>query len=430
MPAFDLALALSQNELNQAVAAAYWKLYPRIFTGSHSGIISVLTIEWAVTAPPRFNLSAALRQSTISAIADSALEKQSNLSRSNVQSVANELVSSAADLHELMSDMAAFQVEFPKVELVLTHKDGDTVKYTLNNVRANCYVRSTGTGAMFVVDNVLADPLPDRIDNFSVQAFVLPALTNNLQDMLKGLRIPRFDFSGVHLSYSSVSIVDNHVVVAVNMGSKGTPAPAPAGSWTSSGFSLLVSRDILQAVAGQQGKSFSDSGSDGSKFVGYKWDYSLSLVNPQISFSGPNINVRFSLAGSVGATAYISFIPIGIGFSANAVPNPTAECSIVPNNSRLEIVTRSVSPFSVLVTPAGSIPEKIAAWIVSGIVSAVIASVSPLISRFLGGITLASIETPKFSGSIEGMPITLTPVNLHTVGVGEYMGLGGSLAIS
>lgn len=452
MASFDVAIALSQSELNKAAQAVYKKVFPKVFSGSiqveQNGI---KYIEWIIAAAPQFNLSLASVQNSVASVATSLWQKSSStnsllssqdrvvLSSDNSKNFspkpalsATETELTQSDVHELVgSNMATFEIDFPNVGVNFTpDNNGNHTVYQLTNVRAGCYVKIVGSTLSFVPQTVTCDPLPNPTDQFFVKLIILPAIQQALDSLLSGLVIPPISFNGVALSAPSVAIVDGHVVAAVNLAAKGTPAAAPDGSWTGEGFSLLLSQDIIQAAAAGQGKSFSDSGSGGSHWGGYDWGYSLSLVNPSVAISGSNLAITFSLAGSVSATAYVLQIPIGIGFDAQALPNPTAVCTLQPQGGQVAVVTQSVSPFTVLVVPSGSIPSKIAGWIVEGIVQAVVASVSPIISQFLGGITFTSVDIPTFSENIEGVTITLTPTNMAVSNVNGYIALGGSLAVS
>lgn len=422
MSTFDAAIALSQDQLNQASTYIYQKVFPHLFSGSKNvNELGIEYVEWIISAAPQFDLSTAASQSASQAIASSAWEQHGAKAEGVTQS----------DMHDLVSsNMSTFVIDFPNVGVNLHPTTGEPVVYELSNVKASCYVQVSGSAISFQIGTVTCDPLSDSTDQFFVNLIILPAVQAALQSMLSGISIPPFSFAGIELSTPAIAIESGYIVAAVNIASKGTPESIPEGSWTSSGFSLLMSQDILQAAAGAQGKTFSDSGDGGSHAGGYDWSYSLSLVEPQVAINGTDVNIKFSLAGSISATAYVLWIPIGVGFDAKALPDPTAVCTLTPSGGQVEVTTKSVSPFTVLVTPSGSIPSQIAGWMVEGIVAAIVASLSPLISQFLGGITFTSISIPTFSESIEGITVKLTPTDLSVVNVNGSLGFGGSLQIS
>ena len=426
MSTFDAAIALSQDELNKASAVIYQKVFPQVFSGSKNvNQMGIEYVEWVISEAPQFNLSPASVQSAGAAVAGSLWQQHGSRAGSAVDVTQD-------DVHQLVSaNLPTFEIDFPNVGVNLTpQNNGEPVVYQLSNVKASCYVQVSGSTISLVPQTVTCDPLQDPTDQFFVNLIILPAVQSALQSLLSGLTIPPISFDGITLSTPSIAIVDGYIVAAVNLAAKGTPAPADAGSWTSSGFSLLVSQDLLQTAAASQGKTFQDSGSGGSHAGGYDWSYSLSLVDPRVSISGTNLDITFSLAGSISATAYVLWIPIGLGFDAQAKPDPTAVCALVPQNGKVQIVTQSVSPFTVLVEPSGSIPSKVAGWIVEGIVQAIVGSLSPLISQFLGGITITSIDIPTYTEKIVGISFTLAPTGLVLSNVNGYLALGGDLVVS
>lgn len=423
MSAFDAAIALSQSELNMAVAAIYNKVYPNAFKGSQAvNQLGIDSVEWNVAQAPVFNLSPPAQQAALTAFKNN-LKASGNLYNTGL----NE-----ADAHALLDNsLPTFALDLPQVVMTLVPQTGTPFPIVLTNVTAQCFISVSGSTISLNPQNVTADPLPDPTNEFFVKLVILPQLTTALQSLLSGLTIPPFQLNGISFSYPSVNIVDGYIIAAVNLAAKGAPAAPGGGNWTGAGFSMLLSQDLVQANASSLGKNFGDSGKGGSHWAGYDWSYNLSLVNPSVSITpSGGVDVGFSLSGSVAAEAYIVYIPIGIGYTASAVPTPTAHCVVNPSGGQLHIVTSSVSTFTVLVVPSGSVSEKIAGWILEAIVEAVSASVAPVISSFLGGINLASIDIPAYTENVAGTFITLTPGNLSVSNINGYLALGGSLLVS
>lgn len=421
MASFDAAIALDQPTLNQAAASIYQQLYPAEFTGSQAvNQLGIQTVSWDVTQAPAFNLSPPAQQRAAATVAAALWRKGAALG-----------LLAAEELPPLVAaNLPTFAMEFPAVAMTLVPTTGASYQLALTGVTASCSLQVSGNTISFVPQQLSADPLPNSTDQFFVTSVILPMLLGSLTSLLAGLTIPPFNLQGIALSSPAISILDGYLVAAVNLASSGPPAPVADPAWTPAGFSLLVSQNLLQASAASQGKSFAGQGSKGSHWAGIYWQYALNVTNPQVAIMGTDLQLSFGLTGSVSATAYLLHVPIGIGFAAQAVPTPAAVCQVLPAGSTLEIVTSKVSPFTVLVTPAGNIPDKIAGWMVEAVVAGVVAAVTPLITQFLGGIRFTSLSLPTYSDTVGSTMLTFTPANLSVYNIDGYLGFGGSLAVS
>ena len=424
MSGFDVAIALTQDELNNGSQQVYSKLYPRVFTGSQNVSLSGFkTVSWDVKAAPSFDLST----QAVETVAEDLYGQAVALAAGDTENAC-----SLEDATALVAELGTtFVMDCASVDMTLVQDSGEKKTIQLQNVTGNCLLTTTGNSPSFQATSVTSDPVSDETTEFFVKLVILPALENMLNSLFTGLKIPPLSLGGISLSLPSLAITDAHVVVAANLASKGTPAPAGAGSWTGSPLSILMSRDALQSAASGQTTHVYDSDHKGSKFSGYVWyKFSYNIDRPSLSIAGSDVNISFSLHGSIGAGFEIVYIPIGLDYAAKAVPGLSAMCRLQPSGSKLELISESVAPFTIEVKPTGSISSKVLSWMLEFIVQGVVGTLSPVVSAFLGGIKFASMDMPTYTESIAGVTVTMTPANLSVTNVSGYLAMGGNLSIT
>lgn len=420
MPNFDVAIALTQGELNDVTRSIYKAVYPDVFSGQTKIKKSGLTIsvDWKITQAPKFDLSDP--QDVASRVVDDLAERASRESN-DVDNVAS--LRATAEAH-----VAAFEMSFPEIEF--TTDDGDHENATLKNVRADCRAKQHGNTVSFIVEKISAKHAKGP-SGYIVEKVILPAMKKTLNKLFSGLKIPPPQLAHAKLSSLALAIENGHLCAAANLSYKGSPSPPRSVTWAKAPFSVLVSRDALQAAGQDVSKHKKDSGSGGKKPWGaYHWSYGYRLDHPHISIAGEDLHVTFELQGSIDAGVEVMGIPIGIGYAAHVLPEARATCKIEPRGTDLHIVTKSVTPFTVVVKPTGSVPSRVGGWMLEGIAQGVAGSLSPMISAFLGGIDFASIDVPTYEESISGHLITMTPSDLSVSNELGDIALSGSLKVS
>lgn len=420
MPDFDIAISLTESELNQVTKSVYEAVYPDIFRGhdtiKHEGL--TISVDWKVETPPTFDLSGsqAVASRVVGHLADRAAEQSGE-------------AKDAADLRAAAeAHVAAFEMVFPRITFSTDKNDDET--FSLENVQADCRAEQAGDTVSFIVEKVTAEHAKGP-SGYIVENVILPAMKNILNNLFSGLKIPPPQLAHAELSSLSLGVEDGHLVAAANLAGKGPPPPPNSGAWTAAPFTVLVSQDALQAAGGDMGKHKSDSGGGGKKPWGaYHWSYGYRLDHPHIDIAGKDLHVTFDLQGGIDAGVEVMFVKIGLGYMAKVVPKAQALCTIEPRGTDLHIVTQSVTPFEVVVKPTGHVPSKVAGWMLEGIAQGIAASLSPMISTFLGGIDVASISVPTYEESIAGHAITMTPSDLSVSSTLGDIALSGSLDVS
>lgn len=417
MPNFDIAIALTEDELNQVTSSIYESVYPDVFTG-HDTIKKKglkVSVDWKVTKPPKFDLSGS--QEVTSRVAEALANRVSAESEET-----SDVVAQQAAAH-----VTAFEIAFPEIKFTSDENNGET--FSLKNVRADCRAEQDGDRVSFIVEKISAKHAKGP-SGIIVEKVILPGIKKTLNELFSGLKIPPPKLAHTDLSPLALAIEDGHLVAAANLARRGTPPPPESKAWTDAPFTTLVSQEALQATSQDLKKGKGDSGSGGSFPASYYWSYNYHLDHPHVSIAGEDLHVTFDLQGGISAGVKIFGGKIGIGYEATVVPEPRAVCKIEPKDTDLHIVTKSVTPFTVKVKPTGNVPSKVAGWMLEGIAQGVAGSLSPMISAFLGGIDVASINVPTYEESVDGHDITIRPSDLSVSNKFGDIALSGSLEVS
>lgn len=434
MSDFDVAISLTQDELNRATKTIY-DAVPDVFKGKQTiqegG--ETVTVKWAITKSLQFDLSssaAAQALDTVMAEMASDVEKsaqamQSVLSGDAESGTAGKVVTSKDVATAARAVVPAFRLTIPSVKF----ETDAGLSTTVDDIVAACRVQQDGKTISFEVVKVTA-PKVKGPSKYFVDHVILPAMKKTLGELFSGLHIPPPELQGADLSPLAVSIHGGHLVAAANLRHKGTPAAPSAPVWTGSPLSVLMSRDALQATAGNQSSRKEDHDKGGNKWGGWHWSYDFRIGQPSIGIDGKDVSATFSLDGGIDAGVWVLHIPIGVGYSATAKPSPHAVCKLDPRGTTIHVVTKSVTPFTLLVQPSGSVPSRVAGWMLEAITQTIVASLSPFISLFLKGIDFTSVEVPTYTEAIGGTSFTMTPTNLSVSNVAGHIALGGSLDVS
>lgn len=419
---FDVALGVNQAELNTASQSFYTALYPTLFSGTTQATYGgeSFTVSYDVKAAPVFDLSAPADGTALA----------EHLRRSMVGKPGDPGEIESA-LSSLADAVPSFSIAFPTTELTLTGSSTTSLDLALT---ASCAIRLSGSTLTFSPVQVTAPTQSDPVTDWLVQNVVVPQILTLLQTLMSGITIPPIAVSGIALSIPSFGIVDRAVIACANVGGGTPPPPDGTTAWPESPFFAMLGPNVIQALVAQEMASasnrFSNSGSGGDSWAGYDWSYGLQLANPQIGIQDDgSITMTFGLSGGVSGSVEVIYVSLGLDFDANATPDPGVTAGLQVNGSQIDIVTEQVSPFVIIVTPGGSVPDWVLGWLVSAIVTGVTASVTPLITQFLGGIRIDSLQVPTYSISVEGTQLTLVPTGLQVGGSAGYLTLAGNLAV-
>lgn len=427
MAAFDAAMALHERQLNEALHQIYmmfspdgpdWR--PKMFTGSknfsQSGIANV---SWKIDAPPFFDLSYGSMQSAAAAIANDLWEQNG----AGVENITRD------DIHGLVSaSMPTFVLRFGVLVEVKDERGRMRDQYYLPGVEANCFLRVSNKGVEFVVRNVTCR----QSGQFYVESYILPAVQQDLQNVLSGFTIQPFSFNGVAVTAPSFSMEEGYILVAVNIGGKPTPPPARPGSWVSPYFSLMMSQELLQKVVATQYTTFSNETSGGDFLAHFYWKYAMNLV-PHLTLQGGNkIGASFSLTGPFKTEVHLMGIPVPHTCTVQVEPPLTGYYELErgyvksTDSESLQIGGPSISNFRISVNILSVAPPNLAFIAISIQMAELIErQIWETIrrDRFIPFVTL-----PTFSQNLAGVQFRLVPVNVQIVSKDGYIGIAGQLS--
>ena len=432
MPSFDFAIGLTANGLD-AVSASLYQQTPQLFEGTQQASVFGIeyTIDWNVETPATFDLSDPVgAQAALRAHLETAEPPADVVAATSTPAPAAALLDLAA------ANAAAFAFTYQSVGLTLSAPGVSPAVLTIA-LTATAHIAVCGTQQTMVIDGMTTPQQSDPVQDWIVQNIVLPRMLASSQQIFGGVTIPGITLPGLTLG-SPVPFVQNNTLIAVaNLATEPLPDVPASGAvdWPGSDFFTLISQNAFQALTANyiatSRSTMRDSGSNGNHWGGDDWSYSLGIGSPRVTLnSDASITLGAAVQGSVAASIYVVYVPIGVGFTAYTTPALSAQLSVTVEGSSLVAKTTSVAPFVLVVAPSGSVPEKIVGGMLEPIVFAVVAAFSPFVSSFLHGIEFASFDIPTYTVSVGGVTITMAPTNLTVSSVDGMLALAGGIAIS
>jgi hypothetical protein len=431
MPSFDFAIGLTANGLD-AVSVSLYQQVPQLFKGTQQASVSGIeyTVDWNVEAPATFDLSdPAGAQTALRAHMDAA-EPPLGVAASSTPPPSAALLDLAA------ANAAAFSFTYQSVGLALSAPGVSPAGLTIA-LTATAHMAVSGTQQTMVIDGMTTPQQSDPVQNWIVQNVVLPEMLASSQQIFGGVTIPEITLPGLTLGPPVPFVQDNTLIAVANLATEPQPDVPAAGTvdWPGSDFFTLISQNAFQALTANyiatSQSTMSDSGSSGDHWGGDDWSYSLGIGSPRVTLNADaSVTLDAAVQGSVAASIYVLYVPIGVGFTAYTEPGLSAQLSVTVEGSSLVVKTTSVASFVLVVAPSGSVPEEIVGGMLEPIVLAVVAAFSPFVSSFLGGIQFASFDIPTYTVSVGGVTITMAPTNLTVSSVDGMLALVGGTAIS
>jgi hypothetical protein len=392
--AFDLAVGLHRSELD-AISETVFKVAPAQFKGSreeeYQGI--KYTVTWNITTPAKFDLSAPAAATAALAGHLAALDKEGEHPRDL--------------LHLAAASTAAFSFTYEKVTIALSAPGVETQEIDLT-ITAQAKILANPDGSQSLDVYGISAPLPSNpVQAYLIQEMVLPRIQASAQQIFGNVVIPALQIAGLQLSAPVPFVQDEALIAIANLATAGPPqAPEPGTfTWPASSFFVLLGNNAMQAATAKAigAKSWSGKGSSGSHAGGYDWHYELEVDEPRVSINGTGLNFNASITGRVGATVYVVWIPLGVGFEARAAPQPSGTLALEVRGSEIVVKTGHMNAFTLLVVPSGSVPEQIGAWIIEGIVAAVVAFAIPTYEIPVGGTKIVATPTGLSLANVAGM---------------------------
>lgn len=426
---FDAAVAISQDEITSASQELYKVLYPQIFTGdfqyADNTLNLSLTVHWDVQAAPVIDL-------TPSQAARDALV--SHLSEREAAGLDAGLMVRGLSV-SLANQIPNFSVHLSKVVLTIKTPGERDALLTLD-LTAYCYAQYANGKISLYPIQITAAPQADPLYDILVQKFLVPEIKKSLTQHLTNLVLTPIKIEGVSLSPPALALEKGHLVATANLAAKGTPPPPTGTLWTNSGLTVLLSQDALQAALAYAisivSSSLHDQGSQESWGFGYYWSYSGSFGTPQVRVH-PNdteVDITLPVTMTVEGGAIIFGQHIGLAFNAVVKPNPIVTCSLAVSGQQIYITIEKLNNFIVLVEPTGSLPEKVAGWMIAGIVNAITVSASAILSATIMKIKLPPIIIPSFKPTIDTVTFVIAPESITITKLNGMMAVGGHLEIT
>ncbi|THU34882.1 hypothetical protein FAM09_23095 [Niastella caeni] len=384
---FDIAVGVNQRQLNQCSQDLVASV-PGLFSGSGSDpSYPGISMTWNTIEAPVFNLSPA----------GFTIGPKQEIVKTGMQFFTDQL--------------APFDVNFSNLQIILEQKDGDKIQLNIN-VTLSCFLYVLDNKLNLGIDHASYEHLPDPMENIFVSKYVMPQLLDVAAETLAGLSIPSPDLAGITLSPIVATIEGGSIIAITNLWSNGPAAIPEAFPWPEDDFFALLSNKALQAVTNIEvgTKNISGSGSVGTDVGGASYSYSINILNPVVNINGNAVDMNFGVNGNVSASVTVFFLPIGVNYDVEGGPAPGATAQLEPvGNSSMNIIVRSINPFTFLLKPTGSIWQKILSAITWPITQSIAAVATPIATTFIQNINFETYQLPGYGVSINNVSIQFTP---------------------
>ena len=425
MSNYDVAVGLTGAVIQQALGVVYSKLYPSVFKGATSTTVAGKPVEvsWDVQAAPTlvFRPPAAGAALMIPHLAAHGYVPPAGLTHDDI----------ATMLLGVLTEANVFQVCFDPVVIQTT--GSAPVKAPITVVVELNVANNTVT---FHPLTATADP-SNPIDKLILNAVILPQVLAMAQTLLSGISIPSPSVEGVTLGPVNAAIQDGRLVMLANLAGKPSPA-VPADEWPGTPFFAAVSSDACLAVARAAtagvSKSMTTGGSVGSSLGGASYNASATMSGIGVAPGGDSTSLRLSanLSGSASASVKVACVPVGVSYDLSAQPAPSAMVSLAigGDGASVQATVGSLSPFVIVLSPSGSVMEKVLSAVTEPIAQAIGAVFPPIITSTLGSIGFRLWTVPRIPINVRGVSLTIHPTQLVLGSVAGALLVSGQLAMS
>ena len=429
MSIFDMAIGLDATAMNQACAAVYKQMYPKLFTGSEKVTFGggEITLSYDVKTAPTFVLSPPENVSTLI---------QSHLKEANIADTRTWTLKERQEAIETAVEGNIFQILMNDFDLTIDTGEGPPATDKLE-VTVVTQASSTG-GKLSLIPLKATAKTSNPADQALVNKFMVPKALEIMTTLLNGISLPPLEAPGIALTPPNL-FVQNERLIAVANRQGGPIPPIPTGvTWPTESFFAVLSpelRTILAANAsGQIHWSGSYSGSSGTNLGGVSYSASASITKASV-IAEPNNPTGFvadaQVSGNVSAEVKVLCIPTGVSYALSTNPHPIgAEISASISGKTVVATVRNVSSVTIILTPSGNVAEKILSAITWPITQAVVAAFSPAILGAIRGVSFPILTVSDFPYSTEGVNLIIGPSNLSLKNWNNYLAVVGRITIS
>lgn len=398
---YDVAVGVRREALN-AIAATFFTRNPAMFAGSAvvPGLEPITIINWKAVTAPVFDLSGTALPN-LAAAAPAGLDVE-ELQRGLSEALGEAAV--AATFSATVTDLAFFLKQGTIV--------GDTVHIAIT---ATCSASVSDAGVVrFSVVSIRATSTGDPFTDDMINNQLLPRLTAMANALFSSVQLPKLEFLGVRLSPPTIIVTQQHLLATAFILSGGSGSSAILDSIPpSNGFFLLASPRAVQsaATAGSSaflGQHIQGGGSVGDSWLGAKYSYDIFFGGVSAQASGQSIRISMPIQGGLGANVTLLFVPIGVRYSAKALPNPAA--ALVPRivGGELWLTLASLDAFTIVLVPDGSIIEKILSFLAGAVIAPVVAIATPIATQFIRNISFRVWSVPTISIPVAGFTFRIS----------------------
>lgn len=429
---YDVAVGVSQAALDRTSAELY-RTNPSLFSGVQK--TDEFTIYWEVIGAPVFDLSQP-RPKTAAALADPQARAELEAERDG------EIIG-----RSMKAASNNFAINSPNMAIRLQLGDGP-IGETLNlPVTAECTVETTPDTSkiVFNVEAVTMGLTDDPFTDEMFQTYLVPALKDQINAVLQGVKVEIPDITGGSLSPPIVVILDKHMVGTMFLESRSGGSPSTLINIPSGGsdFFALMSQRCVEAGADYgielaSNKVLSGSGKKSSKGYSASYSYKANLEDPRVDLRRTKIYSTLDLSGKasakVGKKINLGFtkqtISIGLSYSIYAKPDPGGRFSLKVTGGVLSLKIESLDAFTVLLKPGGNPVNwalSAASWLV---VQPIIAALTPAVTALIKNIAFDMWTLPEYTVTTGDTQMVCEMVDARFFEYSTELCMQGALAIS
>ncbi|PYS87902.1 MAG: hypothetical protein DMF64_21905 [Acidobacteria bacterium] len=429
---YDIAVGVSQAALDRTSAELY-RANPSLFSGVEK--TEEYTIYWEAVGPPVFDLSQP-RPKTVAALADPSARAELE-AEPDGEIIGRSLTTASNN----------FAISSPNMAVRLQLGDGP-IGETLNlPVTAECTVETVPETRKIVFNvetitvGLTGDPFTDEI----FQKYLVPALKDQINSVLQGVKVEIPDITGGSLSPPIVVILDKYIVGAMFLESGGGGSPSTLINIPSGGtdFFALMSQRCVEASAdygieGASKKVLSGDGKKSSKGFFATYSYKANLGDPDVDMRGRSINATIPVSGKasakVGKKINLGFtkqtISIGISYSIYAKPNPSGRFSLNVTGGVLSVRIETLEPFTILLKPSGNPVNWALSAAVGLVVQPIVAVLTPAVTTTIRNIAFDVWTLPEYTVDAGDMTMVCEMVDARFYEYSTDLCMQGTIAIS
>ena len=419
----DFTVGVDRPAMDEAAAAIYRQLYPRVFTGSKHVAKEgfEFDVSWDVKAPPRVVLEPPPDGRLVLHEHLLALDPPAGVTREQLESA-----------YAGVLEDTTFQLVMDDMTMTVKGEGGEGT----TPCQVTVFVQADSADGTMTLRPVKAvGKTGNESDEWFLNSVILPAAMADAEQVLRGIALPALTFVGVELTPPAMIVASEHVVAMANLAGRPVPKPVPE-PWPDSPFFALMSEEAMLRVARNATASIAGTtfGKSGSVDIGIgDAHYGATAIAGAMEIwpaGGMQYRFRAAITGNVNAGIKIGCTNLGVNYTLYAKPDPTGTISLAIDGTTVSARTTQLDTFVLLITPHGNPVEWLLSALTTPLLQVISAAFSPLITKLFEGIRFDVWRIPSIPIDTAGIHLTVAPKDVHFAQFGAQTAIAGTASIT